>query len=124
VFAQFRAPDFRLLIFAGSRHAADVNALAAIGNRVHAATDGRVRPLVITSDNIPGPDDVIVLNDPKRSTHVSYGASTPALYLIRPDGYVGFRCPTGDEAELLSYLQRHYGIVTSRQARTPDGCLC
>ncbi|MDT5351342.1 MAG: hypothetical protein QOH91_4629, partial [Mycobacterium sp.] len=43
----------------------------------------------------------------------SYCVSTPSLYLIRPDGYVGFRCHAGDEAELVNYLQRHYSIVAS-----------
>jgi hypothetical protein len=33
-----------------------------------------------------------------------------AGWLIRPDGYVGFRCHVGDEAELVNYLQRHYRI--------------
>jgi hypothetical protein len=51
------------------------------------------------------------LNDPKQRTHVSYGVSTPSLYLIRPDGYVGFRGHVGDEAELINYLQRHYSIL-------------
>ncbi len=123
LFAKFRTPDFRLLIFQGRRHAADTKALAAIGGRVHAATDGLVRPLVITADDTTGPDDdVTVLNDPKQRTHGSYGASTPSLYLIRPDGYIGFRCPAGDEAELLNHLQRHYGIVTTTRAGALDSC--
>ena len=46
-------------------------------------------------------------------THVSYCVSTPSLYLIRPDGYVGFRCHAGDEAKLVNYLQRRYSIVAS-----------
>jgi hypothetical protein len=87
--------------------------LAAIGHRVRAATDGLVIPTVITTDTTVSSDDIIVLNDPKRRTHVSYGASIPSLYLIRPDGYVGFRCHTGDEAELVKYLQRHYGSMAS-----------
>jgi 2-polyprenyl-6-methoxyphenol hydroxylase-like FAD-dependent oxidoreductase len=124
LFAEFRNPDFRLLIFQGRRHTADTKALAAIGQRVHAATDGLVRPLVITTDNTTGSDDdVIVLNDPKHRTHVCYGVSTPSLYLIRPDGYVGFRCHAGDEAELLNYLQSHYGLVASTQSRALDACL-
>jgi hypothetical protein len=113
LFAKFRTPDFRLLIFQGRRHAADTKALAAIGHRVRAATDGLVIPTVITTDTTVSSDDIIVLNDPKRRTHVSYGASIPSLYLIRPDGYVGFRCHTGDEAELVKYLQRHYGSMAS-----------
>ncbi|HUH71098.1 MAG TPA: FAD-dependent monooxygenase [Mycobacterium sp.] len=121
LFAQFRTPDFRLLLFQGRRQAADTKALAAIGQRVRVATDGLVRPLVITTDDATSRDDnVIVLNDPKQRTHVCYGASTPGLYLIRPDGYVGFRGYADDEAELLGYLQRHYGIVASTQAEALD----
>jgi 4,5-epoxidase len=126
VFAQFRTPDFRLLIFQGRRDAADTEDLVAIGQRVHAATHGLVHPLVIATDDSPGPDgdacDVTVLNDPKQRTHAGYGASTPSLYLVRPDGYVGFRCHTGDEAELVNYLQRNYGIVAAPRAEAMDAC--
>ena len=40
----------------------------------------------------------------------------PSLYLIRTDGYVGFRCRAGDEAELVKYLQplRHRVFHTGR----------
>jgi 2-polyprenyl-6-methoxyphenol hydroxylase-like FAD-dependent oxidoreductase len=116
LFAKFRTPNFRLLIFQGRRHAADAKALATIGERVRAATDGLVIPLVITTDNISSLDDIIVLRDPKQRTHVAYGVSTPTLYLIRPDGYVGSRRHAADEAELLAYLQRNYGIVGSTRA--------
>ena len=123
LFAQFRTPDFRLLIFQGRRHAADAKALVAIGRRVRAATDGLVIPTMITSDNTNTPgDDIYVLNDPEQRTHVSYGATTPSLYLIRPDGYVGFRCHAVDEAELVNYLQRHYGIEASTSAEALAPC--
>jgi hypothetical protein len=121
LFAQFRTPGFRLLIFQGRRRAAEIKALAAVGQRVRAATDGLVRPTVITSDNTTNPDDdVIVLNDPKKHTHVSYGVSTPSLYLVRPDGYIGFRCRVDDEAQLVRYLQRHYSSVPWAQAEALD----
>jgi hypothetical protein len=122
LFDRFRTPDFRLLIFQGRRHAADTKALVAIGRRVRAATAGLVTPTVITSGNTTTPgDDVYVLNDPGQRTHVSYGATTPSLYLIRPDGYVGFRCHAVAEAELVDFLQRHYGIeaLTSAEASAP-----
>jgi hypothetical protein len=125
LFARFRTPDFRLLIFQGRRHAADTKALVAIGQRVLAATDGLVIPTVITTDNTTSPcDGACVLSDSGQRTHVSYGASTPSLYLIRPDGYVGFRCHAGDEAGLVNYLQRHYGIVGSTRAEALDACFC
>ncbi len=117
LFAQFRTPDFRLLMFQGRRHVVDPKVLADIGQRVRAATNGLVVPMVITADNSTAPDDgVIVLNDPKRRTHVCYGVTAPSLCLVRPDGYVGFRCHASDEAQLLEYLERHYGVVGSTGA--------
>lgn len=83
---------------------------------MRAATDGLVIPLIITTDNTSSRDDIIVLRDPKQRTHVAYGVSTPTLYLIRPDGYVGSRRHAADEAELLEYLHRNYGIVGSPRA--------
>jgi 2-polyprenyl-6-methoxyphenol hydroxylase-like FAD-dependent oxidoreductase len=123
LFAQFRTPDFRLLIFQGRRHAADTKALVAIGRRVRTATDGLVIPTVITTDNTATPgDDVYLLNDPGQRTHVSYGVGTPSLYLIRPDGYVGFRCSVVDEAGLVDYLKRHYGIEAATSAKALAPC--
>jgi len=118
LFATFRTPNFRLLIFQGRRQPAAPKALTGIGTRAHAATDGLVTPLVITTDSTDGSDDVIVLRDPNQRTHVSYGASTPSLYLIRPDGYVGSRCQASDEAELVDYLRRNHGSTA-----TPAGTL-
>jgi len=124
LFARFRTPDFRLLIFQGRRNPAEATALVAIGRRVRGATDGLVIPAVIITDNpTTAGDDVDVLSDPGQRTHICYGVSTPSLYLIRPDGYVGFRCHASDEAELVNYLQRHYGIVASTQAETSAPCL-
>jgi 4,5-epoxidase len=125
LFARFRTPDFRLLIFQGRRRAADTKALVSIGQRVLAATGGLVIPTVITTDNPTSPGyEAYVLSDPGQRTHVAYGASTPSLYLIRPDGYVGIRCHAGEKAELVNYLQRHYGIVGSTRAEALDACFC
>jgi len=121
LFAQFRTPDFRLLIFQGHRQAADLKALTAIGHRCQAATRRLMRPIVITNaiaavGTSGADDDLTVLNDPTQRTHAAYGVSTASLYLIRPDGYVGFRCGADDESALVDYLQRHYGIAGSAPA--------
>lgn len=117
LFAQFRAPEFRLLVFQGRRHTADLRELATLGHRIQAASDGLVRPIGISTDTRPD-DEVIVLRDQKQHTHAAYGVSTPSMLLIRPDGYIGFRCRTDQEAELVSYLQRHFGIAVPAAAAT------
>jgi len=42
--------------------------------------------------------------DSTGSVHKAYGASEPTLYLIRPDGYVAFRCQPATQADLEKYL--------------------
>ena len=42
------------------------------------------------------------------AAHHAYGAGVPCVYLIRPDGYVGFRSLSADPLPLLEYLNRVY----------------
>jgi hypothetical protein len=114
VFAHFRTPQFRLLIFQGHRPVAEVAALAEIGQRVAVAGGDLVRVLVIIgphehTTSIPG--DLVVLRDPHHGTHDTYGATSPCLNLVRPDGYIGFRSPTNDESKLFDYLKRNFGVL-------------
>lgn len=51
------------------------------------------------------PDLPGVWHDPDGSIHKVYGASEPTVYLVRPDGYVAFRCQPSTRADLESYLQ-------------------
>lgn len=44
--------------------------------------------------------------DPDLSMHHKYGASSECLYLIRPDGYIGFRSLPADISSLKKYLQQ------------------
>jgi hypothetical protein len=46
------------------------------------------------------------LLDSSGSAHRAYGAEDEVLYLIRPDGYVGYRGQPPDAAKLLGYLKR------------------
>jgi hypothetical protein len=50
-----------------------------------------------------GPGEQLV--DSEGAIAARYGAA-PVAYLIRPDGYVGFRC---GESELSEYLPRYLG---------------
>lgn len=119
LFNLFRTPNFRLLIFQGQRHPADTQTLTALGQRVHSATGGQVVPIVITKDRTSGPvDDVAVFNDLDLHSHTAYTANTPCLYLIRPDGYVGFRCSADEETKLVSYLQSRYNLMSNHVTST------
>jgi 2-polyprenyl-6-methoxyphenol hydroxylase-like FAD-dependent oxidoreductase len=114
VFAQFRAPQLRLLMFQGHRPAAEVAALAEMARRVAVVGGELVRVLVMIGPHQGAtsiPDDLVVLRDPDHGTHDTYGATSSCLYLVRPDGYVGFRCPSTGESQLFDYLKRNFGVV-------------
>lgn len=47
-----------------------------------------------------------VLEDTRQELHHLYAAVEASAYLIRPDGYVAYRCQPVDQVELLNYLDR------------------
>ena len=46
------------------------------------------------------------LIDPDGSLHRGYGARSACLYLLRPDGYIGYRALPPDAPRLRAYLER------------------
>ena len=46
--------------------------------------------------------------DPDGHAHHAYSAGVPCVYLVRPDGYIGFRSLTADPLPLLEHLNRVY----------------
>jgi 2-polyprenyl-6-methoxyphenol hydroxylase-like FAD-dependent oxidoreductase len=44
------------------------------------------------------------LYDHKEELHNIYAATEPSAYLVRPDGYVTYRCQPIDQVELLNYI--------------------
>jgi hypothetical protein len=134
VFALFRSnPAFRLLLFTGTAPAGQgsqtLATFARIGQDLREATDGLVQSWLIT-DPHNGPQEVavpiednlpeapLVLLDPDRSTHRSYGADTACVYLVRPDGYIGFRSRLASAPKLADYLRRTFGISASGSQTT------
>jgi hypothetical protein len=54
-------------------------------------------------DGAAAPENVYA--DVTGKAHGRYGLTGPGLYLLRPDGYVGFRAPGLDAAPLDEYFQ-------------------
>jgi 2-polyprenyl-6-methoxyphenol hydroxylase-like FAD-dependent oxidoreductase len=70
--------------------------------------DGVAAYVVVPNSTRPealGPD-VPVLFDPEWALHRGFGARSECLYLIRPDGYVAYRCQPADEHRFSAYLDR------------------
>lgn len=82
--------------------------MAAIADRVRARHEAHVSAHVV----IPGAErpatlagwDGSVLRDVDGAAHAAYGASAECLYLVRPDGHVGYRAQPIDEDRLRAAL--------------------
>ncbi|MBX6312998.1 MAG: FAD-dependent monooxygenase [Isosphaeraceae bacterium] len=103
-----------LLVFDGAARApGGSDRIAAVGDLVHDRHAARIRPyLVIHAPARPeelrwGGD---VLLDPDGDLHRRFGAAAECLYLIRPDGYVGYRSQPVDAEKLRTYLGRLFLI--------------
>lgn len=105
-----RGVHHTLVLFGGpAPHAASWQNLAAIVRSVHGQHGENMRAYIIV-DGARAPDELdgssSVLLDPEGAAHHRYQADLPALYLIRPDGYIGFRSRPADQTALGAYLTR------------------
>ena len=120
---ELRGTGFTLLLFGGrSPTPARWRTLSGIARQVEAAV-GRevVVQLVVGGDEPPATLDWAgrMLLDPGQELHGSYGANAGALYLVRPDGYVGFRGTVTGGKAVLGYLRRLFGDAMRGPRRVP-----
>ncbi|PRY50208.1 2-polyprenyl-6-methoxyphenol hydroxylase-like FAD-dependent oxidoreductase [Geodermatophilus tzadiensis] len=110
LFDHFRGPHWSLLLFPGtSADRAECTRLAGVARRVAAALDGEVRPCLVLPPGTPPADPgVVSCHDVDGEAHRLYGARAGALYLVRPDGYVGHRAQPAGERGVLEYLAAVY----------------
>ncbi len=99
-----------LLLFEGERSSANVHEeLGALAQQVRNRLGAWIEPrIAIGAASRPGSlswDGPVIL-DANRSLHHRFGAGTTCLYLIRPDGYVGYRSEPADAEKLWAYLDR------------------
>lgn len=106
LFDALHGTDHVLLLFSGGSPDADTHRrLAEIGQQAQARYGDHVRTrLVVHADEAPAGVDTAVLLDPDGEAHHRYGMRADGLYLIRPDGYVGFRAQPARAEGLLNHL--------------------
>jgi 2-polyprenyl-6-methoxyphenol hydroxylase-like FAD-dependent oxidoreductase len=101
-----RGEAWSLLIFAGLDQSDVGGKLAEIAERAVAGFGSRIRPILITTARPPEDWPGEVLIDRDQLLHDRYGVRHAALYLLRPDWYVGFRAPATQADFLEKYLAR------------------
>jgi 2-polyprenyl-6-methoxyphenol hydroxylase-like FAD-dependent oxidoreductase len=110
LFDHLRGTSHVLLLFEGPEPGVEARAtLDAIAARVATRPGPRIVPrLVARVDRGPSAAAEVVM-DRSGAVHDRYGASAPMLYLIRPDGHVGYRSQPPDRDRLDDYLARTFG---------------
>ncbi len=111
LFELLRGPKHTLLLFPGGAHEAKSwHRLAELAESVESRLDDLINIYfaAIEAGSVPSNPkfDGRLILDPERSLHYRYGAETECLYLVRPDGYVGYRSEPATASAFHDYLGR------------------
>ena len=109
LFELMRGPAHDALFFAGlAPTPGDEDRRSASLEAILAAFGGDARPILIVAPDNPLPETWhgILVIDADGSLHRRYGAERACLYLVRPDGYIGFRSQPPDGGAVADYARR------------------
>ncbi len=112
LFDVLRGPQHTLLCFDGAAATEEgYHRLAQIIAQAQNRLGDGVKAFVV----VPAPTrpeglapEIPVLCDADGEMHRRFGARSECLYLVRPDGYVAYRCQPADEHRFSAYLDRLY----------------
>jgi 2-polyprenyl-6-methoxyphenol hydroxylase-like FAD-dependent oxidoreductase len=105
-----RGVHHTLLLFGGPEPNADSwQNLVTIAQAAREQLGASIQAYVVVDgtripDELAGTDGALL--DTEAAAHSRYQADLPTLYLIRPDGYIGFRSRPADRSALSTYLTR------------------
>ncbi len=110
LFDVFRGTHWTLLLFAGFKATTQtyqqlLHIIQTVADKYkHVISSHIVVPELLPPENLPQTD--LILMDGEHYAHEKYGVSSPSLYLIRPDWYIGFRGGISDHDLLFDYLAK------------------
>ena len=109
LFELLAGPRHTLLLFVGAPRTAETFArLAALATQVADGQGDLIDVCLVDSEpaRTPVPPGVTHVHDLEQALRRRYDGRPESLYLIRPDGYVGFRCEPAELGALRGYLDR------------------
>ena len=112
LFDVLRGTKHVLLLFEGAHGVEDAGPFEAVRDvaRGHAA---RIEAILVVRGDVAPPWiawEGRTLLDHLGELHHRFGARGPCLYLVRPDGYLGYRAMPPDAGKLASYLARLFVV--------------
>jgi hypothetical protein len=99
-----RGPQHTLLLF-GGRSTALIERFSELAREVGARYGDLVKPVVLRLPNAQPPRGDV---DDHGAAHERYGADPGAIYLVRPDGHIGFRGAETDTEVLRTSLRSRF----------------
>jgi 2-polyprenyl-6-methoxyphenol hydroxylase-like FAD-dependent oxidoreductase len=121
LFEALRGTKHTLLLLADPEHAdASWLRLTRLAETITARYGQQIATYLIAAGSaVPGSDApaASILLDTELAVHQRYGADAECLYLIRPDGYIGYRSYPADAVALDGYLKSLF--TTSAENRLP-----
>ena len=107
IFDLLRHPRFTLMLMPAGDSADESAACREIVSQISGRYDSAVRCTIISFGNTDGFDAHQVVQDETGDTALRYGRSDVGrLFLVRPDGYIGFRCQFPERQHLLAHLRQ------------------
>jgi len=106
-FQRLRGTMHHLVLFAGALATVETHRqLQGLADAAIHAYPDRIEPHLVVPHELP--EDRVgkgeILLDPRGELHHYYGARSACLYVVRPDGYIGFRSQPPDPETLKSYF--------------------
>ena len=99
-----RGPHHTLLLL-GGRSTALIERFTQLSTEVSARYGALVRPVLI---RLPGAQPALGEVDERGAAHERYGADPGAIYLVRPDGHIGFRGAETDIETVRAALRTRF----------------
>jgi 2-polyprenyl-6-methoxyphenol hydroxylase-like FAD-dependent oxidoreductase len=107
LFDLLRGTRHVVLMFTGEHPGAeDLRGFENIERYMRDGYSAEVTSYLIARADLPWRGPLVI--DTDGAAHRTYSAGVPCLYLIRPDGYIGFRSLGSDPLPLLEHLNRVY----------------
>ena len=119
LFEIIQGTTHKLLMFVGNYNEPDFEAdfkqrYSLVKQKYGKAID----PVLIHMNELPfeAPEGIAVVADDEGELHQRYGAHSHCIYLIRPDGYIGYRSQPAKLDLFLEYCDRLFADTTTAMA--------